>query len=117
MLVQELSIVHPEIAPQRYYGHFLGFIDISAFMLSISHVFCHSVQSWLSPGPSGGIERDCLLSAGPVHLKIITGQGHHSIDNTPKIWPAMKQFLEQRGLEYREFLGYFVVPLNSSEEA
>ena len=56
-----------------------------------------------------------MLCAGPVHLKIITGQGHHSVDNTPKIWPAMKQFLEQRSLDYRTFPGYFVVPLNTLE--
>lgn len=59
----------------------------------------------------------CLLLAGPVHLKIITGQGHHSVDNTPKIQPAMKQFLEQQGLAYSTFRGYFVVPLNSSKES
>ncbi|KAK9820823.1 hypothetical protein WJX74_009485 [Apatococcus lobatus] len=52
---------------------------------------------------------------GPVHLKIITGQGHHSVDNTPKIWPAMKHFLEQQELEYRTFPGYFVVPLNTAQ--
>ncbi|KAK9839345.1 hypothetical protein WJX84_009863 [Apatococcus fuscideae] len=51
----------------------------------------------------------------PVHLKIITGQGHHSADNIPKILPAMKQYLEQQGLEYSSFPGYFVVLLNTTD--